>query len=392
MKYQYQNYDYLIVGAGLFSLTIARLLTNNHKKCLIIEKRNIPGGNIVDYKDEDTQVLVHQYGPHIFHTSDKECWDFINKYSEFDNFKLEVKANYNNEIYDLPFNMNTFVKMFKDVDTPNKAKEAIENDKKEYYSNHDNIVIKNLEEQAISMVGPTIYNKLIKGYTEKQWGKKCTELPADIIKRLPLRFTFNNNYFNDIYQGMPSQGYCALINNLIKGNENDLGKLEIICNIDFKRFKQQNPTFNYNNIIYTGPIDELMDYQLGELEWRSLSFTNKKISSNEDQGTLVINHTSNKEDYTRVFDHKYFYPHKIKENQDSIITYERPQVWNKFKERYYPVNTQRNSELYNKYKELAEKEYPNIIFGGRLGLYKYFDMDDSIIEAINLFKKIKGRH
>lgn len=368
-----QKYDYLFVGAGLYSIVASRLLTNKGYKCFIIDKRNHIGGNC--YTERIFNADVHVYGPHIFHTSDKNVWTFANKYAEFVPFQLNTKANYHGNIYSLPFNLNTFNELFM-VSNPIDAKKII---KKDIIKN-DNP--QNLEEQALSQVGRTIYETLIKEYTEKQWNKQCTELSADIIKRLPVRFTWNNNYFNDTYQGLPLGGYTLWMMNILAGIDDEIS-IEYKLNEDFLNNKEYWINIA-NKVIYCGEPDRLMDYQLGQLEWRSLKFEHKimKNDLNADQGCPIMNYTSHKEKYTRSIEHKYLTP-LYKEHENKTITYEYPQdyIANKT-DAYYPINNKRNFELYSQYVSLIKETYPNMLLGGRLGLYTYLDMDDTIIEAI----------
>ena len=364
-----KKYDYLIVGAGLFGATFAYEMTKQGKKCLVIDRRNHIGGNI--YCENINGINLHKYGAHIFHTSDKEIWEYVNKFAEFNNYINSPVANYKGELYNLPFNMNTFYKLW-GVFTPEEAKAKIEQEKKEAGITEP----KNLEEQAISLVGKDIYEKLVKEYTEKQWGRECKELPAFIIKRLPVRFTFDNNYFNDRYQGIPIGGYNIIIEKMLE-------KCDIELNVDYLKNKEK-----YNNlaqkVLYTGMIDEFFDYKLGNLEYCSLKFENETYEDIDNyQGIAVMNYTSHDEKYTRIIEHKHF---EFNNCKGTIITKEYPMNWKVGDEAYYPVNDEKNSELFNKYTELA-KQYPNIIFGGRLGNYKYYDMDKVIRESLNLVKE-----
>ncbi len=366
-----KKYDYLIVGAGLFGSTFAYEMTKRGKKCLVIDRRNHIGGNI--YCENINGINVHKYGAHIFHTSDREIWKYVNQFTEFNNYINSPVANYKGELYNLPFNMNTFTKLWGIV-TPKEAKEKIEEQKRKYGVEEP----KNLEEQAISLVGKDIYEKLVKEYTEKQWGRDCKELPAFIIKRLPVRFTFNNNYFNDRYQGIPVGGYNVIIEKMLE-------KCDVELNVDYLKEKEK-----YNElaekILYTGMIDEFFDYKLGNLEYRSLKFENE-IYEDEDnyQGLAVMNYTSQDEKYTRIIEHKHF---EFNDCKGTIITKEYPMDWKIGDEAYYPVNDERNSKLFNAYNELS-KNYSNVIFGGRLGNYKYYDMDKVIKEALNLVETIQ---
>ena len=359
------KYDFIIVGAGLFGSICAYELNKKGYKVLVLEKRNHVGGNI--YTELREGINVHKYGAHIFHTSNKEIWDYINQFSEFNNFINCPIAKYNNEVYNLPFNMNTFNKIWPNVITPEEAKKKIEKEK-------TNITPTNLEEQATNLVGKTIYNKLIKEYTEKQWGKPCKELPPFIIKRLPVRFNYNNNYFNDKFQGIPIDGYTNIIDKLLKG-------INVKLNTNFFD-KKEEYIKNSNKIIFTGPIDKYYEYCYGELEYRSLRFEEKILETDNYQGNAVVNYTSSKVPYTRIIEHKHF-------NNDvsnkTIITYEYP--INDNKEPYYPINNDKNNILYKKYENLSKND-KNVIFGGRLGYYKYLDMDKTIEKALFLTKNV----
>ena len=366
-------YDYLIVGAGLFGAVMARELTDAGKKCLVIEKRNHIAGNI--YTDNQDGILVHKYGAHIFHTSNKAVWDYVNRFAEFNRYTNSPVAKYKDELYNLPFNMNTFHQMW-GVTTPNEAKEKIASQIKEASITQP----QNLEEQAISLVGYDIYEKLVKGYTEKQWGRRAKQLPAFIIRRLPVRFTYDNNYFNDMYQGIPVGGYTAMVEKMLSGIEVELG-------VDFLQTREKY-TSVANKIIYTGMIDEYFDYCYGELEYRSLKFENETINTDNYQGNAVVNYTEYEIPYTRIIEHKHFqYENtEIIDMDKTVITREYPAKWEKGDEPYYPMNDDKNNELYLKYTELAAKQN-NIIFGGRLGMYKYFDMHNVIETALDCVKK-----
>lgn len=379
-----KHYNFLLVGAGLFNIVLARKLTNNGYKCLIIDKRSHIGGNC--YTERKFNIDIHMYGPHIFHTSDKEIWDFANSYGEFESFQLNVKANYNGEIYSLPFNMNTFYELFKSYH-PKHAYDIINKEIQEYLNTHS-CYITNLEEYAISKVGKTIYDKLIKEYTEKQWNKPCSDLSPEIIKRLPIRLTYNNNYFNDKYQGLPKEGYTIWMMNMIYGLNEKSIKVELGKNFLHNKKYWMNIA---DKIIYCGEPDKLMDCQIGELEWRSLRFEHSIVKNDllNDQGCPIMNYTSKTVDYTRSIDQKYLTPNYEK-CDNKIMTYEFPQNYELNKtEAYYPINNDKNEELYQKYVELIKEKYPNIILGGRLGLYKYLDMDDTIYEANKLYEKIR---
>ena len=365
-------YDYLIVGSGLYGAIVARELKNAGYKVLIIEKRNHIAGNV--YTEKRDNINVHVYGAHIFHTSDEKVWNYVNKYAKFNDFINSPLAYYKGEYYHMPFNMNTFHEIW-GVNTAEEAKAKIEEEKAK-----ENIKeITNLEEQAISLVGRTIYERLVKGYTEKQWGRDCKDLPSFIIKRLPLRFEYNNNYFNDIYQGIPIGGYTKLVENII-------GDIEVKLNEDYLKNKDYWNT-QAKNIIYTGAIDEFYDYKFGELEYRSLKFEVERIEKEFYQKNCVINYTEREVPYTRIIEHKYF------ENDKSDVTWitkEYPADYKKGMEKFYPMNDEKNNNLYKKYAELASNE-KNIFFGGRLGKYKYYDMDDVIAEALKDFAEIRNR-
>ncbi|ELC8373922.1 UDP-galactopyranose mutase [Clostridium perfringens] len=358
-----KKYDYLIVGAGLFGSVFANEAKKKGKKCLVIDKRNHTGGNI--YCEEIEGINVHKYGAHIFHTNNKEVWNYVNELVEFNRYTNSPVANYKGELYNLPFNMNTFYSLWK-VKTPDEAMKKIEEQKREANIKEP----KNLEEQAISLVGKDIYEKLIKGYTEKQWGKKATELPAFIIKRLPVRFTFDNNYFNDKYQGVPIGGYNKITEKLLEG-------IDVKLSVDF--FKEREKLEKLaDKIVFTGMIDEFYNYKFGTLEYRSLKFHNEILNEKNYQGNAVINYTEYDIPYTRIIEHKHF----EYGNQDkTIITKEYPATWNRGDEPYYPINNEKNNNIYLKYKELADKE-ENIIFGGRLAEYKYYDMHNVIESAL----------
>lgn len=358
-----KKYDYLIVGAGLFGSVFANEAKKKGKKCLVIDKRSHTGGNI--YCEEIDGINVHKYGAHIFHTNNKEVWNYVNELVEFNRYTNSPVANYKGELYNLPFNMNTFYSLWK-VKTPDEAMKKIEEQKREANIKEP----KNLEEQAISLVGKDIYEKLIKGYTEKQWGKKATELPAFIIKRLPVRFTFDNNYFNDKYQGVPIGGYNKITEKLLEG-------IDVKLSVDFFKEREELEKLA-DKIVFTGMIDEFYNYKFGTLEYRSLKFHNEILNEKNYQGNAVINYTEYDIPYTRIIEHKHF----EYGNQDkTIITKEYPATWNRGDEPYYPINNEKNNNIYLKYKELADKE-ENIIFGGRLAEYKYYDMHNVIESAL----------
>ena len=364
-------YDYLIVGSGLYGSICAYELNKKGYKVLVLEKRNHIGGNI--YTENICNINVHKYGAHIFHTSNKDVWNYINQFAEFNNYINSPVARYKDELYNLPFNMNTFTKLWPDVFTPSEAKAKIEEERKDSYKENPS----NLEEQAINLVGKTIYEKLVKGYTAKQWGKKCNELPAFIIKRLPVRFTFDNNYFNDRYQGIPSGGYTKIIEKMLDG-------IEVRLNTDYLLNKDE-----YNklakNIIYTGAIDAYYDFCYGPLEYRTVRFETEILDIANYQGNAVINYTDYEVPYTRIIEHKHFEFDTT--TSKTIISKEYSTKWEPGMDPYYPLNDEKNNNLYNKYKELALKE-KNVHFGGRLGEYKYYDMDKVIIEGLNYIKEI----
>lgn len=361
-------YDYLIVGAGLYGAVMAHELTKRGKKCLVIDKRPHIAGNI--YTKEEDGIQVHEYGAHIFHTSDKEIWDYVNRFAEFNNYINSPVACYKDELYNLPFNMNTFSKLW-GVKTPAEAKERIA----EQIADLNITEPENLEEQALSLVGRDVYEKLVKGYTEKQWGRDCRELPAFIIKRLPLRFTFDNNYFNDRYQGIPVGGYTAIVEKLLEG-------VEVRLNTDYFDVRD---SLTAKKTIYTGMIDEFFNYSEGVLEYRSLRFEKEKLEEENYQGCAVVNYTEREVPYTRIIEHKHF---EYGRQPVTIITREYPAEWKQGDEPYYPINDERNTELYNKYAELAAKE-SRVHFGGRLGAYKYYDMDKVIAAALKDVKEME---
>ena len=358
-------YDYLIVGAGLFGAVFAHEAALKGKKVKVIEKRNHIAGNI--YTREEEGIQVHQYGAHIFHTSDKEIWDYVNQFAEFNRYTNSPVANYKGEIYNLPFNMNTFNKLW-GVVTPAEAQAKIE----EQRAVLNGKTPENLEEQAISLVGTDIYEKLIKDYTEKQWGKPTTELPAFIIRRLPVRLTYDNNYFNDTYQGIPIGGYTQIVEKML-----DHENIDVETNVDFFSNKEQYLK-DFPKIVFTGMIDEFFDYKLGELEYRSLRFENETLDMENYQGNAVVNYTDAETPYTRIIEHKHF---EFGNQAKTIITKEHSKTWEKGDEPYYPVNNDRNNHLYKSYKKLAD-EQGNVIFGGRLGHYRYNDMHQVIGAAL----------
>ncbi len=361
------KYDYLIVGTGLFGAIFAHEATKKGKKCFVIDKRDHIGGNI--YCENVDGINVHKYGAHIFHTSNKEVWDYVNQFAEFNNFVNSPVAVYKDELYNLPFNMNTFNKLW-GVITPKQAMDKIQSQIDELKMTE----ITNLEEQALSLVGTDVYEKLIKGYTEKQWGRDAKELPSFIIKRLPLRFTYDNNYFNDKYQGIPVGGYTKIVEKLLEG-------IEVKLNTDF--FEEYRDFEKIaDKLVFTGMIDEFFDYKLGVLEYRSLRFEHEKKECSNYQGSAVVNYTEKEVPYTRIIEHKHF---EFGTQENTVITKEYPKDWNKGDEPYYPINNERNNSLFEEYKELASS-YKNVIFGGRLGNYKYYDMDKVIESVLNIIK------
>lgn len=362
-----KQYDYLIVGAGLFGAVFAHEMTKKGKKCLVLDKREHLGGNI--YCENIEGIQVHKYGPHIFHTNDKGIWDYVNQFADFNHFVYSPVANYKGKLYSLPFNMNTFYQLW-GVTTPEQAKDIIHKQIQDSGIQDP----KNLEEQALSLVGKDVYQTLIKGYTEKQWGRKATELPAFIIKRLPVRYTFDNNYFNDRYQGIPIGGYNVIIENMLKGIETRTG-VDYLKNKEY--FDNLAPT-----IVYTGKIDEYFDYCFGELEYRSLRFETETLETENFQGCAGVNYTDTDVPYTRIVEHKHF---EFGKQKHTVITREYSQDWNRQKEAYYPVNDQKNQTLFSKYKEKSQ-ELKNVIFGGRLAEYRYYDMHQVIASALQQIK------
>jgi len=353
-------YDYLVVGAGFFGAVFANLAKDKGKRVLVLDKRNHIGGNC--YTENINGINTHKYGAHIFHTSNKKVWDFVNRFADFNGYIHQITANYLGEFYNLPFNMNTFYQLWK-TKTPLEAMSKINEQK---FKGEP----QNLEEQALNLVGQDIYEKLIKGYTEKQWGRRATELPSFIIQRVPLRFTFDNCYYNDIYQGIPTGGYTKLFENMLKG-------IEVRLNTDYIKNREELNSLA-ENIIFTGSIDEFFDYRFGALEYRSLRFETEILECENFQGCSVMNYTDWETPFTRIIEHKHFEQAK---SSKTIITREYPASWKIGEEAYYPVNDSKNDALYKKYSELA-KTAGNIIFGGRLGMYKYYDMDDCIEAAM----------
>lgn len=365
------KYDYLIVGAGLFGSIFAYEAGRAGRRCLVIDKRSHVGGNI--YTKNVEGIHVHEYGAHIFHTSNKEVWDYIRQFAEFNRYTNSPVARYRDELYNLPFNMNTFNKMW-GVITPAEAKLRIEQQIREAGIQTP----KNLEEQAISLVGYDIYEKLVKGYTEKQWGRRAEELPAFIIKRLPVRFTYDNNYFNDKYQGIPIGGYTRIIEQMLAG-------AEVRLDTDFFEDREAFESIA-DRIVFTGMIDEYFDYCYGELEYRSLRFETELLDEENYQGNAVVNYTAYEIPYTRIIEHKHF---EYGTQPKTVITKEYPADWKRGDEPYYPMNDDKNNSLYAKYKELADSEN-NVIFGGRLGMYRYFDMHNVVAEALSCVRKEIG--
>ena len=363
-------YDYLIVGAGLYGAVFARELCKQGKSCLVIDRRNHIAGNI--HTENVSGINVHKYGAHIFHTSDKEVWDYVNQFAEFNHYINAPIAVYKDELYNLPFNMNTFSRMW-GIRTPAEAKAKIAEQVAELNITDP----QNLEEQALSLVGTDVYTKLVKGYTEKQWGRDCKELPAFIIKRLPCRFTYDNNYFNDRYQGIPMGGYTAMVEKMLEGVEVRLG-------VDFFDLIREEPDIA-RTIVYTGCIDEYFGYRLGYLNYRSVRFETEELPMEDYQGNAVVNYTEREVPYTRIIEHKHF---EFGKQPATVISREYSAEWKPGMEPYYPVNDGENSALYTRYKELADAE-GNVIFGGRLGHYKYYDMDKVIRAALDDLKKIE---
>ncbi len=365
-------YDYLIVGAGLFGSVFAREMMDAGYSCMVIDKRDHIGGNI--YTENICGINVHKYGAHIFHTSNKKIWKYICRFAEFNRYTNSPVARYKNELYNLPFNMNTFNRLW-GVITPKEAIEKIEEQIKESGIKHPS----NLEEQAISLVGKDIYEKLIKGYTEKQWGKRACELPSFIIKRIPVRFTYDNNYFNDLYQGIPIGGYTQIIEKMLCG-------ADIRLNADYFSDRHYYDSIA-KKVVFTGMIDEYFDYCYGRLEYRTLRFENEILDTNNYQGNAVVNYTEYKIPYTRIIEHRHFENTK---SDKTIITREYPDIWNEESEPYYPINDKKNNALYESYRILGDKT-ENVIFGGRLGMYRYFDMHNIIEEALKCAENEKER-
>lgn len=366
-----EKYDYLIVGAGLYGATFARQMKESGKKVLVIDKRPNIGGNV--YTENVEGINVHKYGAHIFHTNNKKVWDFVNRFATFNRFTNSPVANFHGELYSLPFNMYTFNKMW-GVVTPREAAAKIEEQRKAAGIKEP----ENLEEQAISLVGTDIYEKLIKGYTEKQWGRPCTELPSFIIKRLPVRFTFDNNYFNALYQGIPVGGYTKMVRNMLEG-------IEVKVNADYLKNKAEYDSMA-DHVVYTGPVDAYFGYKLGYLQYRSVKFETEVLDIPNFQGNAAVNYTDSETPWTRIIEHKWFEFGKDENGKDiqkTVISREYSSEWKPGDEPYYPVNDKKNSDLYQEYRKLADQEN-KVIFGGRLGEYKYYDMDKVIEEALKI--------
>lgn len=373
-----QHFDYLVVGAGLFGSVFSHEMKKAGRTCLVIDRRKTVAGNI--YTSEVRGIHVHEYGAHIFHTSNRKIWEYINQFAEFNHFVNSPMAIYRDEIYNLPFNMNTFSKLW-GIRTPEEAKARIREQIEELQIDEP----RNLEEQALSLAGRDVYEKLIKGYTQKQWGRPCTELPAFIIKRVPLRFTYDNNYFTDRYQGIPIGGYTAIIEKLLSG-------IEVRLNTDYRDFCEQqrkakengDAFLSYDKVLYTGMIDEYFDHCLGNLEYRSLRFEKEDMPEVDNyQGNAVINYTEREIPYTRIIEHKHF---EFGQGEGTVITREYPAAWKPGQEPYYPINDEQNNKLFAGYQELAAKER-NVLFGGRLGQYRYYDMDKVVEAALDMAKK-----
>ena len=365
------KYDYLIVGAGLFGAVFAYEAGKRGKSCLVIDKRPHIAGNI--YTEQVEGINVHKYGAHIFHTSDKKIWEYVNQFAEFNNYINSPVASYKDELYNLPFNMNTFSKMW-GIKKPSEAKAIIEKQIADLNIGEP----KNLEEQALKLAGTDVYEKLVKGYTEKQWGRPCTELPAFIIKRLPLRFIYDNNYFNDRFQGIPMGGYTQIIEKMLEG-------AEVKTDTDYFDFIKENPDIA-DKTVYTGMIDEFFGFQYGPLEYRSVRFETEVLDEENYQGNAVVNYTHRDVPYTRIIEHKHFEFGKGDKDK-TVITREYPADWKRGDEPYYPVNDKRNNSLYKEYQNLASKEAENVIFGGRLGQYRYYNMDQVIAAALETVKE-----
>ena len=374
------HYDYLIAGAGLFGAVFAHEMHKQGRKVLVVEKRDHIAGNI--YTEKVMGINVHRYGAHIFHTSDEEVWNYVNQYARFNHYVNSPVAVYRDELYNLPFNMNTFSRMW-NIKTPKEAKEIIAKQTGEFAG----ITPQNLEEQALQLAGRDVYEKLVKGYTEKQWGRDCKDLPAFIIRRLPLRFTYDNNYFNDRFQGIPEGGYTQIVEKLLED-------IPVLIGVSLQEYQTANAARtadeqdSWDRLLYTGMIDEYYHYRLGTLEYRSLRFETEELPEEDNyQGNAVVNYTEREVPYTRIIEHKHF---EFQTGEGTVITREYPTTWKKGDEPYYPINDEKNGELYAQYAELAKKE-ANVLFGGRLGQYKYYDMDKVIRSALDMVKEELAR-
>lgn len=374
------HYDYLIAGAGLFGAVFAHEMHKQGRKVLVVEKRDHIAGNI--YTEKVMGINVHRYGAHIFHTSDEEVWNYVNQYARFNHYVNSPVAVYRDELYNLPFNMNTFSRMW-NIKTPKEAKEIIAKQTGEFAG----ITPQNLEEQALQLAGRDVYEKLIKGYTEKQWGRDCKDLPAFIIRRLPLRFTYDNNYFNDRFQGIPEGGYTQIVEKLLED-------IPVLTGVSLQEYQTANAARtadeqdSWDRLLYTGMIDEYYHYRLGTLEYRSLRFETEELPEEDNyQGNAVVNYTEREVPYTRIIEHKHF---EFQTGEGTVITREYPATWKKGNEPYYPINDEKNGALYAQYAELAKKE-ANVLFGGRLGQYKYYDMDKVIRSALDMVKEELAR-
>lgn len=374
------HYDYLIAGAGLFGAVFAHEMHKQGRKVLVVEKRDHIAGNI--YTEKVMGINVHRYGAHIFHTSDEEVWNYVNQYARFNHYVNSPVAVYGDELYNLPFNMNTFSRMW-NIKTPKEAKEIIAKQTGEFAG----ITPQNLEEQALQLAGRDVYEKLVKGYTEKQWGRDCKDLPAFIIRRLPLRFTYDNNYFNDRFQGIPEGGYTQIVEKLLED-------IPVLTGVSLQEYQTANAARtadeqdSWNRLLYTGMIDEYYHYRLGTLEYRSLRFETEELPEEDNyQGNAVVNYTEREVPYTRIIEHKHF---EFQTGEGTVITREYPTTWKKGDEPYYPINDEKNGALYAQYAELAKKE-ANVLFGGRLGQYKYYDMDKVIRSALDMVKEELAR-
>ena len=374
------HYDYLIAGAGLFGAVFAHEMHKQGRKGLVVEKRDHIAGNI--YTEKVMGINVHRYGAHIFHTSDEEVWNYVNQYARFNHYVNSPVAVYRDELYNLPFNMNTFSRMW-NIKTPKEAKEIIAKQTEEFAG----ITPQNLEEQALQLAGRDVYEKLVKGYTEKQWGRDCKDLPAFIIRRLPLRFTYDNNYFNDRFQGIPEGGYTQIVEKLLED-------IPVLTGVSLQEYQTANAARtadeqdSWDRLLYTGMIDEYYHYRLGTLEYRSLRFETEELPEEDNyQGNAVVNYTEREVPYTRIIEHKHF---EFQTGEGTVITREYPATWKKGDEPYYPINDEKNGALYAQYAELAKKE-ANVLFGGRLGQYKYYDMDKVIRSALDMVKEELAR-